>query len=578
MKKNKIIAFILSVLMLAACIPFTASANTTGTGTNYREGMTLVSMDTMLKKDLNDSGTVKAAGVSFTDINMIATEMDGNDPMTSKITNQNGHFVIGAEKGISYKVYNHSGITGGGSGYKQSKKIGTNTNLPLNATTKYTISFDIQPSAYSVARNDKKNFIGFMFTEADGTTITGSGDDTRWLGYGWTSWINGATHTALPQLKPVTSFDVSNTLYADSAAVDVAGMWKYTANDANDDGAITADEISNIEYTHFDMELDGYTMRIFVNGTKYAEWTMKEEQIAEIGDTLGLYLWSRWQDYGGGSALTEQFRMKDLVVKAGNVVGKQSISFDKANDDITMAAGQTNTLMSDAVSATWTSSDPTVASIDANGTITALKKGETTITVTAGGKTATCKVIVTLETAAISTLIASINAFTASVTPTDKPCGEAEGQPYVSMAVDKTLKDAIAAAEQGATTALTQADIDGIINTLNTAYEAYKAVLKFGEHTWNDGEITKQPTVDSTGEKTFTCTACGETKVETVKKLKPSDTTAPDTTANNAVSSETTSEKTDGGCGGSIAVGGIGFVALSLCGAVLVGKKKKDNE
>ncbi|MGN1094317.1 MAG: hypothetical protein ACI4SC_04990, partial [Candidatus Neoclostridium sp.] len=39
------------------------------------------------------------------------------------------------------------------------------------------------------------------------------------------------------------------------------------------------------------------------------------------------------------------------------------------------------------------------------------------------------------------------------------------------------------------------------------------------EHSFNDGEITKKPTTKEQGEKTFTCTACGETKVEPVAKL-----------------------------------------------------------
>ena len=35
-------------------------------------------------------------------------------------------------------------------------------------------------------------------------------------------------------------------------------------------------------------------------------------------------------------------------------------------------------------------------------------------------------------------------------------------------------------------------------------------------HTWNDGEITKQPTAEAEGEKTYTCTACGATRTEAI--------------------------------------------------------------
>lgn len=44
------------------------------------------------------------------------------------------------------------------------------------------------------------------------------------------------------------------------------------------------------------------------------------------------------------------------------------------------------------------------------------------------------------------------------------------------------------------------------------------------DHVWNNGEITKQPTEDTEGEKTFTCTACGYKRTESIDKLPASDT------------------------------------------------------
>lgn len=41
-------------------------------------------------------------------------------------------------------------------------------------------------------------------------------------------------------------------------------------------------------------------------------------------------------------------------------------------------------------------------------------------------------------------------------------------------------------------------------------------ILDKAEHTWNDGEVTTQATAQANGEKTFTCTVCGGTNVETV--------------------------------------------------------------
>lgn len=54
----------------------------------------------------------------------------------------------------------------------------------------------------------------------------------------------------------------------------------------------------------------------------------------------------------------------------------------------------------------------------------------------------------------------------------------------------------------------------------------YKKCLTCGEiaetadHTWNDGEITTEPTTTTEGVKTYTCTVCGDTKTETVPKTE----------------------------------------------------------
>jgi hypothetical protein len=38
------------------------------------------------------------------------------------------------------------------------------------------------------------------------------------------------------------------------------------------------------------------------------------------------------------------------------------------------------------------------------------------------------------------------------------------------------------------------------------------------EHTWDDGEVTKEATCTEEGTMTYTCTVCGETKIETIAK------------------------------------------------------------
>ena len=49
-------------------------------------------------------------------------------------------------------------------------------------------------------------------------------------------------------------------------------------------------------------------------------------------------------------------------------------------------------------------------------------------------------------------------------------------------------------------------------------YTSYVEIPATGEHTWDGGKVTKEPTVDEPGEKTFTCTVCGQTKTEEIPK------------------------------------------------------------
>ena len=81
------------------------------------------------------------------------------------------------------------------------------------------------------------------------------------------------------------------------------------------------------------------------------------------------------------------------------------MSLDKTS--MTLTVGETQTLTATVApdnaqdkSVTWSSSDATVATVDQDGKVTAVKAGTATITVTTtdGGKTATCAVTVQAAT------------------------------------------------------------------------------------------------------------------------------------------------------------------------------------
>ena len=89
-------------------------------------------------------------------------------------------------------------------------------------------------------------------------------------------------------------------------------------------------------------------------------------------------------------------------VEADESVPVSEITLDKT--ELTLNEGQSDTLTATVLpdnatnkEITWNSSDESIATVDTNGTVIAVKAGETTITAKADGKTAECKVIVQAE-------------------------------------------------------------------------------------------------------------------------------------------------------------------------------------
>jgi uncharacterized protein YjdB len=97
----------------------------------------------------------------------------------------------------------------------------------------------------------------------------------------------------------------------------------------------------------------------------------------------------------------------------------ESVSLDKT--ELSLTEEQTETLTATVypdnatnTEVTWTSSDPSIANVDENGKITALKAGEITITVTSsdGNKTATCKVAIAAKKIAVESITAKRTSLT----------------------------------------------------------------------------------------------------------------------------------------------------------------------
>ena len=100
-------------------------------------------------------------------------------------------------------------------------------------------------------------------------------------------------------------------------------------------------------------------------------------------------------------------------------------------------------------------------------------------------------------------------------------------------------------------------------------------------HAWDDGVVTKEATYDEEGKKTFTCSTCSKTKIESVEKLVREDDINTDTEVGTDVPADTDkdtdkTEQPSGGCRSAIGIGAGSIVVIAIiCGAVIFVKKRK---
>ena len=180
-------------------------------------------------------------------------------------------------------------------------------------------------------------------------------------------------------------------------------------------------------YTFVEWQLDGekfdFNTLVVENITLKAVWKAKEQftvsfdtdggsKINDVkvydGDKLSKptnptrdgYEFIKWQldgkDYDFNAKVTKNITLKAIWTK---VVPVENVTL--SNEKLELKVGENKTLTAtinptDATNKTitWTSSDKTIATVDNNGKVTAIKAGTVTITATVGGKTATCQVTI----------------------------------------------------------------------------------------------------------------------------------------------------------------------------------------
>lgn len=154
------------------------------------------------------------------------------------------------------------------------------------------------------------------------------------------------------------------------------------------------------------------TVNLSNDADKTVTWTTSNSSVATVvnGAVTAVSVGSAiiTATAGGKSATCNVSVEKEDVIPVTSVtLNKTSLNLKKGQNEVLTATVSPDNATDKSVS--WSSSDATVASVNQNGKVTALKSGNVTITAKAGEKTATCSVTITTPVESVSLDRTSVN-------------------------------------------------------------------------------------------------------------------------------------------------------------------------
>lgn len=155
-------------------------------------------------------------------------------------------------------------------------------------------------------------------------------------------------------------------------------------------------------------------------------------------------------------------------------------------------------------SATWTSEDTSIADIQ-DSTVSAISAGSTNISAVVNGETVNVPVTVEEAGGGSDDIVDS------------GTCGD-------DLTLTATAAKAATCGTPGNSAYWTCIECGKYFSDAEGNMEIAKdswVIPATENHTWDAGKVTKAATISAAGVKTYTCTVCGQTKTETIKKLTP---------------------------------------------------------
>ena len=260
--------------------------------------------------------------------------------------------------------------------------------------------------------------------------------------------------------------------------------------------------------------------------------------------------------YGEAGSPMEKWAQENGFTFVVNTSPVSNISSDKSQLELDEEASERLIVIVEPLGCAgeivFSSDDPEVVSVDSLGNITALKPGTATVTARCGELSVSCTVQVkgdhvheyisavidpscTEEGYTIYTCACG-ESYTGDTVPvaghkwdegeiTIEPSEEAEGEKTFTCTVCGDKKtEAVPTLDHthkysSELTAPTCTE-EGYTTHSCDCGESYvgEKVPALG-HKWDGGKVTKEPTEEAAGEKTFTCTVCGEVKIEVIDRL-----------------------------------------------------------